>query len=788
MSTKDTHWRDSVRIIWAITAKDIVEAVKNKNTLTVIITSLFMLLVYRGLPVLESRGEPTNLLVYDAGESALVAFLENSQAVNVYTYPSEEDMKRYLANGLVPELGLVIPQDFDRIIEAGGAPDLQGYVMHWVDEETAAELKLTTEAEISRLVGVPVLIRSQGNIVSTLPDSGGIGVNAGFGFIFAITMIGLSMIPHLILEEKHSRTLSALLVSPASEWHVVAAKALTGLVYCALTSAIAAVVFYPVIVHWWLTFLALLCGSLFTIAIGLLLGAMIENRGQLTLLAWVFIIPLLIPVFLSLLDDLVPEMVINFSRVIPTVVTFNLLRTSFAGEFPLGRSLLQLAWIVALAGGVLLVITWLIRRRDRGTGGIPALRRLASWGLYPMHDHVSKGLVPSIKRVTESLPWQGVDEPTTTQVPTEEGNVQAGRWGSNQGLRIVQAIAVKDISMAIKNKIVLSLLLGTLLVVANGSLLPILLGLHSTPTAIVYDEGRSTIVRALAAQEEIRVRLVDSLEEMEAAVSEAPEPRLGLIIPVDFDQRAGSVETLELQAYFAHWANPEKIDHLVSVFQEQLSLAIWGKVQIETAGNILYPTVESGGQPSITSLMMFIVILTIGMARVPLLFLEERESHTIDALLISPASLSQVLAGKALAGAFYCLAAALVVMLINRYLIVHWGAVLLAVIFGAAFSVALGLLVGLIAKNQTSTGLWGSAIIFCLMALTIFDSFQIADWPVFVQKILQWQPGSTITHLLEISMAGEIPPGLMWSNAAALLAAALLVYALVLGMLRRADR
>jgi len=40
---------------------------------------------------------------------------------------------------------------------------------------------------------------------------------------------------------------------------------------------------------------------------------------------------------------------------------------------------------------------------------------------------------------------------------------------------------------------------------------------------------------------------------------------------------------------------------------------------------------------------------------------EEKEKHTMEALLVSPASYSQIVLGKTIAGIFYCLTAAAVV-------------------------------------------------------------------------------------------------------------------------------
>jgi len=68
--------RKHARIVGAISAKDLLEALKNKNTIAVILTAVVMVFVYRGLPILESRGELPRVLVYDEGESVLVPLLE----------------------------------------------------------------------------------------------------------------------------------------------------------------------------------------------------------------------------------------------------------------------------------------------------------------------------------------------------------------------------------------------------------------------------------------------------------------------------------------------------------------------------------------------------------------------------------------------------------------------------------------------------------------------------------------------------------------------------------------
>ena len=108
-----SNFKENLRIIWAIMSKDLIDAIKNKNVISLLISSLFIVLIYKYLPALTADDGPPAVLLYEAGESQFVADLWDSPAVNLYTYESEEDMKYYLSNGEVPELGLLVPADVD---------------------------------------------------------------------------------------------------------------------------------------------------------------------------------------------------------------------------------------------------------------------------------------------------------------------------------------------------------------------------------------------------------------------------------------------------------------------------------------------------------------------------------------------------------------------------------------------------------------------------------------------------------------------------------------------------
>ena len=96
-------------------------------------------------------------------------------------------------------------------------------------------------------------------------------------------------------------------------------------------------------------------------------------------------------------------------------------------------------------------------------------------------------------------------------------------------------------------------------------------------------------------------------------------------------------------------------------------------------------------------LLPLLLILTFGMTGafvVPLLIVEEKEKRTLDFLLSSPASLNEIIAGKALTGVVYTRLIAGLLLGINRQSIQNWPLTLLTVVLGLLFVVGVGLVIG----------------------------------------------------------------------------------------------
>ena len=359
----------------------------------------------------------------------------------------------------------------------------------------------------------------------------------------------------------------------------------------------------------------------------------------------------------------------------------------------------------------------------------------------------------------------------------------------SENIRIIWAIALKDIVDALKNRTTLTIMLGTALLVLSSQALPLLLQLQDLPKAYAVDPGESASLEVLTEERSsFRVYRSPSQQVMENDLAEAPDVRLGLVIPEDFDQLVESSEPIELQGFIVHWASQEKLIELVSFFEGQFRDRIGVPVKIQVQGNAVYPPPDAGGFLTMVSLALVLVITTLGIILAPFLMIEEKETHTIEALLVSPARYTQVVAGKAIAGTFYCLVAAAVVLLINHGLIAQWALVILVVISGSLFAVSLGLLIGTLFDNATTMNMWGGLLIAVLIVPMVFSTTVGPNFPPLIQAFLPWLPSLAMANLVRFSFAADVFPLPILLNLGRLTAFTLLLFALVVWRLHQLDR
>ena len=181
---------DNLYTGWAIAAKDIVEAVKSKIAFGIMLSAIFVIVFYRYLPALESADVLPRLSLYDAGESQLVAELENSFEFDVYVAHSQDNMEAYVGDKDIVMLGLTLPAELDQTLATAEQVELDGYVVHWASEEAVDEVHDFFEYQLTELAGKPVKINLKDHIVYTRKESRGYAFLTAIGMVVTVTTIG----------------------------------------------------------------------------------------------------------------------------------------------------------------------------------------------------------------------------------------------------------------------------------------------------------------------------------------------------------------------------------------------------------------------------------------------------------------------------------------------------------------------------------------------------------------------------------------------------------------------
>ena len=316
-------------------------------------------------------------------------------------------------------------------------------------------------------------------------------------------------------------------------------------------------------------------------------------------------------------------------------------------------------------------------------------------------------------------------------------------------------------------------------------ILPVLTGLIDKPALIVYDPGDSLLLDGLAAGETFRMQRVDDFEEMRDIVSEASEAVLGLVLPSDFDSRAGENEKIILQGYLVHWASIDDLNELKSFFEEKFSQAAWTDVEIQVSENRLYPSAHPRGYSLMINATLVISLFTIGIALVPLLLIEEKEARTFEVLLVSPARFGQVIIGKAAAGFVYCLISSLVVIFLAKRFLVNWPLVIWIILLGTSLAVGIGLLLGLFTRSQASLSLWVSLILLIFISTNFTMFFNIQDIPSILQTIINLLPTTALNNLLNLAMTNQFFIDIFRNNSLILIFYVVLIFFLNYLVIRR---
>jgi ABC-2 type transport system permease protein len=361
MNSKREKVSNSLNVVWSIASKDIVDALKNKATVFNIFAMIAIVVFFYWISSVRPFDKEIEIAVYDEGSSSLLmerVQLADGYSLVLYEMSSIQQMERNMG---FKEMGLVIPADFDQVLKAGREPVLQGSIL-WVHRAKAAELESKYSQKLTEWLGQSVRVEIGENFVVPQPNIPTWPVH--FHILFAVFFMAITTVPHLMLEEQRTKTMDALLISPASAGQVVVGKALAGLFYVLLSGGLFFALNWAYVTHWGLALLAFLCTALFSLGVALILGVFIKSPLHIMVLMAPMVFLLVLPAFFALEPNLTANLktILNW---LPTTALVKIVKLSLSSEVPLDQLLNNLA--IALGSTVLVfaVVILKVRRADR---------------------------------------------------------------------------------------------------------------------------------------------------------------------------------------------------------------------------------------------------------------------------------------------------------------------------------------------------------------------------------------------------------------------------------------
>lgn len=276
----------------------------------------------------------------------------------------------------------------------------------------------------------------------------------------------------------------------------------------------------------------------------------------------------------------------------------------------------------------------------------------------------------------------------------------------------------------------------------------------------VVDEGSSRITAALQEVDGIEVTVLDDADAMSAAV-EAHGYDAGLLLPAGTDEAlaTGQQSELELLVSGQSLASTRLVIGVTTLDELRAASGVSPPVEIvvTTVGDEDWVPVEDRLLPFI---VMYAVIIA-GLFLPASSMVEEREKRTLDALLITPVRMSEILVGKGALGVVLAVMMGWVTLALNNAFGSQPLAMTLFLLLGGVMMAELGLVVGSWAKDSNTlftTVKGGALLVVAPVLFTLFPGLpqwiaQLFPTYYFLQPIYEMAvTGTTFSdHLVELA-------------------------------------
>jgi ABC-2 type transport system permease protein len=291
-------------------------------------------------------------------------------------------------------------------------------------------------------------------------------------------------------------------------------------------------------------------------------------------------------------------------------------------------------------------------------------------------------------------------------------------------VRNIIAIARKDALDILLNKTTLYFLLSPIFIAVLFAVIGGLLANHASSLSIlIYNPGHSNVEQFISSVISTSGPITHANSAEDVAVAFGPQGShknvpyiLGVVVPADFDSsvRAGNHPQLQLYLNGDYLGSNDQqlVEHAISDYARNLTNPQTPVSFIVTSINP--PVVNNFVQDYTSRYAMagLLYSLTIGIAFVPNLLVEEKEKKTMRMLMVSPASWGDIVLGKLLVGLVYQIIISFSVLLIQGGFIGQVPLIMLFLLLGSSFGLVMGLFFGSICQTNGNVGIFVGLVSF----------------------------------------------------------------------------
>lgn len=302
----------NLNVVLAIFRKDLISSVKSKNLLIILLTPVFLSLLFNSTISLTDNAV-VPIAVYDEGSSTdFIGYLSSRSNYDVTIADSADKSEELLYNQKIAAV-MFVPEGFSADIKNGLTPSLNIVVNPY--EAKSVVFLQTYKDIIMDFAGqkYPVDIT-----LNTLPRDLQSRFNIPVWIMFTVIFVGMMVLPNTLTTEKEKKTLDAILVSPASEKDVIYGKSFFGLFLTILISLVIIIINRGFVGNFLLVTVFIILGSAVFTGLGLLIASYTDNYSSASLLSTVCMTPLIL---LTLLADLSRE-IGYISYLVPSTYLF----------------------------------------------------------------------------------------------------------------------------------------------------------------------------------------------------------------------------------------------------------------------------------------------------------------------------------------------------------------------------------------------------------------------------------------------------------------------------------